>query len=1179
MNILSNIIIKKKDSNQLICSNFVNKNYEKCEDDLNKFKNLICIITGYKKLCGNIENPHLPLRSNEYIVIKNTINDFYTNLNEGKYKIFIQKVKDIILDDNHYIIYENDDRVPKKYLSKFITNIIPTINNITYNDDIELNNEEFYNTFNNAYDLEKNKLKNNQNEWNKKRNELDELCSSSNFYTNQPSFVQSNCNKYIDEEEIDKNIKSIREMSDRIVLPSPPLPPIDVKFKQIEETKQIEDDKIKTEEKSEIILKKYVETFKTIYLEPFFYQISSLDTNDFVLLFNDVNDENKITIKYYYDENNKSSYNYNDLFSILFNFLYVDVTEFYLLIDADKTDTQFDQIFTQFDQIFKKIGSRDKIKTQIDTDTKNALNIKNTENNKKFLFVKNFYEIIEKVVTIRFPEINYVFVYFISLVIEKIKDIIKLYKILKDSKNSELNDDVYKKLEEILSKKSSDMVLTFLKINNFEKVSLKTNKRFNIDYESIKENKLILDYNDDNIKYYSVDSGGNIKTNENALEKLEESYKINKYTGYFEIDKEKYKNKYILGPFTKVFNYELDNQEIANQLKSIQELLNKEIPVFILGYGASGAGKTSSLIYNSKNIQNGIIIELCNIMHDKGYNTIELKSCEFYAERIKLDVNNNKGKTIVRNIPENKETIKFNYIDDNFKLTEDYIHKNIHIVEINGNTQRSVPITSNSNIKKFEKGTTIGNVMEYITDKDRLIFATTNNPNSSRSHSLSFIKFTGSGKEVSLIVGDFAGVENTFDCDSNDTIIKFENILVGEEKKKYYDIVEDKEALQNASQKYSIYTDNIIDDKKDKINLYNEILGKEHKKYEKYIDIRPDENNKKYAILYINEILKTLGKTSVEWRYNFIKEITKYYITGKKENIITQNLPNIKARIEAFYTEYNKKVTQENLKNKEKRNSESRFSYFKNICKLRRNEGYMINESLEEIRKVIKYLLIVKNKDKINISPPFIKDCIDFYCSGDKCFPLDRSYTYSFEKAPSYTIFREIYNYLGKDAMSKLVISVFCVLNISRIANNPPPIPYIDINIMKKLYYNPPNNSYEQFMKEIERFFEKENDKFINPPLSNFDITDSNVEIFSIDAINNVKTLFENNDFKDIIISLNNIKNKNNNLDNYDRIRIEKFFNLINNFNASSAIGTLEFLDQLAKFNTTNSICKIKPKD
>ena len=71
--------------------------------------------------------------------------------------------------------------------------------------------------------------------------------------------------------------------------------------------------------------------------------------------------------------------------------------------------------------------------------------------------------------------------------------------------------------------------------------------------------------------------------------------------------------------------------------------------------------------------------------------------------------------------------------------------------------------------------------MIHLIDKDRHVKATTNNPNSSRSHSLVFVKLmkkAGGDKEKKgfLIVGDFAGVENVFDCENPSVLNQFMNI-------------------------------------------------------------------------------------------------------------------------------------------------------------------------------------------------------------------------------------------------------------------------------------------------------------------------------------------------------------------------------------------------------------------
>ena len=74
-------------------------------------------------------------------------------------------------------------------------------------------------------------------------------------------------------------------------------------------------------------------------------------------------------------------------------------------------------------------------------------------------------------------------------------------------------------------------------------------------------------------------------------------------------------------------------------------------------------------------------------------------------------------------------------------------------------------------------GLTLGETVEYLVDKDRLVKATTNNPQSSRSHTLIHIKLedregSSNPQTAHLFVGDFAGVENAFVCEDANTLMK-----------------------------------------------------------------------------------------------------------------------------------------------------------------------------------------------------------------------------------------------------------------------------------------------------------------------------------------------------------------------------------------------------------------------
>ena len=252
------------------------------------------------------------------------------------------------------------------------------------------------------------------------------------------------------------------------------------------------------------------------------------------------------------------------------------------------------------------------------------------------------------------------------------------------------------------------------------------------------------------------------------------------------------------------------------------------------------------------------------------------------------------------------------------------------------------------------------------------------------------------------------------------------------------------------------------------------------------------------------------------------------------------------------------------------------------ICENRREEGYFINNSLEKVREVIKKILFEKNKKSINITPDFIDICFKNYCPHhSNCFSFDVLNEKSIEQDKTGSvIFDEIYKELQQikqyqkpeDMYKDIIISIFCVFNISRAANNPPPTPYLDINKLKVLFY------YEDIINNttIQDEFINEFEKIIN--MISIEFKDKVSDLNTIkSAISKQKTIY--NLFEEVG---QYFKTNKNNIDasNYNRLYkyyVKEFIDMIDKSNAVAAIGTLEFLDQIAKFNTVKTICN--PKD
>ena len=181
------------------------------------------------------------------------------------------------------------------------------------------------------------------------------------------------------------------------------------------------------------------------------------------------------------------------------------------------------------------------------------------------------------------------------------------------------------------------------------------------------------------------------------------------------------------------------------------------------------------------------------------------------------------------------------------------------------------------------------------------------------------------------------------------------------------------------------------------------------------------------------------------------------------------------------------------------------------ICKHRRTEGYFINDSLKDIRSAIRDMLYEKNKDALSIVPNYVDICFDKYCPNhENCFAFDKKIT-KVDKT-SFTgsvIFDEIFNKLKpnstgdisalNDLYKDLLVGVFCVVNVSKKASNPPPVPYIDINELKRIvYYNEAKdiiNTNDIDTNDITKKFVKESLKLINTIDKKYIDTDPETQI------------------------------------------------------------------------------------
>ena len=1255
----------------------------------------------------------------------------------------------------------------------------------------------------------------------------------------------------------------------------------------------------------DVLLKTYVKVISTFTTSSAMIKLTSLGLDELrdVILRNDIqlwykiNDELKVMLK-------------QETFNVIQMFLYIEITK---LVESNASE------IATF-----KTNYLNNISNDIKNDTVNFLSVVNGDPTANYLYIKRFSTIVKSLL----DDTNTGFVIYIknviaNYIIDNIHLFIGFYKIYKFIE-SDINDQFQVQLNEILKNKVKNNVLTYVKIRNDDGPVY--NNRFKVYYninqtrvDSQDKTLMVVKYNDHNIPYFE-----NVNKKWKPSNTLEKDFsKISKepFNNYFKVltnDLEvlKYDHTYMLGPFTNIFPQSLKNNEIALNTPDIINSLISKKPVFVIGYGASGSGKTSSLIYFNKgsdeNQKNGILMHIANIMGQKhGYTKLSIKSFEFLRKR-------DSQETTIFTSPNTKNnninTIDFTFNGNNFELDNNYTHVN-HFIDRTG-----------SDITEFTQGTTIGKIIIHLVDTDRFVKATTNNPNSSRSHTIIFIKFKNeNGEETTLILGDFAGVENLFNCKDDEVIIKFLNVkkddgsgvrfysqqnsidgiqesqLGGKSDDLEYmqevlktaqklgdtayierlttqiekiknqqmqntvseptvtvseptvtvseptvsepeptvsevsvptvtvseptvsevseptvseptvseptvseptvseptvtvsepsvsEVSEPTESVSEPTEitepitapeiekdliniegmqmnkdcdNYIIKNEDLyIFDKDSKIRLKNgDDINKQirnNRFYEQsgnYYEMQknilisisekyfPDDENKKRAtkenifdfvkLLYnkgvdvfsehskqnldkdtimadniliflnlnkpkVNSDIE-IGKLKVKF-FNYVMQIMDYSylndidiiypkgsllrdISDSKDGVtkIKSVQDELKNNRDAWgsnpyeemnkmkpvlkkYFETRKKLAEEfikgevtnltdkllfdyslNLKIKCKRGlpkcqklikskmenmsefisrwkdlfsnhifktikikvdndktifedtwnslldfyskpgqaedfmfrlrdidnyiynelkdiiqeTSCRLNYGRKVCEVRRNEGVMINNSLNDIRETIKKILIEKNKSSINISPTFIEACLSNYCINDNCFPIVTD-----NKDINSEIFDKIKEELGENFNFKdIIVSVFCVLNLSRSANNPPPVPYIDIN---NIWYEINHTRTKDLFNKNSRFFKESFNLIKN--MKTFE--DKIKEILQSDAyinFNEIISKIKNNESVKILSEE----------DESDKKKVVIFLEEIDKINAATAIGTLQYVDTISKFNTTQMICSI----
>jgi hypothetical protein len=205
------------------------------------------------------------------------------------------------------------------------------------------------------------------------------------------------------------------------------------------------------------------------------------------------------------------------------------------------------------------------------------------------------------------------------------------------------------------------------------------------------------------------------------------------------------------------------------------------------------------------------------------------------------------------------------------------------------------------------------------------------------------------------------------------------------------------------------------------------------------------------------------------------------------------------------------------------------------LCDQRVKEGVFINDSLRRLRSFISTSVSATSR-----TPPFLDECVPLQCHPHHlhCFGQ------SARKEDGGPLTRLI----EKSVVGKTnTFCIFTVVNLSRNANNPPPIPYVDIgsllHVREALYPLLPGRVDSPKIQEIEAALD-----------------DVREQIRRVGLQGTLLQEFE---------ALQSLIQRGSDVPQHLEELIQKFIS----HNAITTIGTIEFTDAMAKYGATQITC------
>jgi hypothetical protein len=240
------------------------------------------------------------------------------------------------------------------------------------------------------------------------------------------------------------------------------------------------------------------------------------------------------------------------------------------------------------------------------------------------------------------------------------------------------------------------------------------------------------------------------------------------------------------------------------------------------------------------------------------------------------------------------------------------------------------------------------------------------------------------------------------------------------------------------------------------------------------------------------------------------------------------------------------------------------------ICQTRVNEGIFINKSLYQLRKFIGDT--IQKVKPANAVAPFTDVCAPLQCNPyyRDCFGQNKYYD---EFEPRFQVkppgeYGLLSDYIMRvDNSENITFCIINVVNLSKDANNPPPSPYIDITDLQV--------EYEKLLPFVPSTLSGKGIKEKMLGMADRNPTPSPSVVQAVTRLrDNYLVSYMP---REVLERINNLialvlANKGTLQEN-----LKTIIEVMTNFNAITAIGTLEFTDMMAKYAINRVVCNVRP--